>query len=850
MTFLNMAMLFGLLALAVPILIHLLNRNQARPIQWGAMRFLLASIVARSRRLLIEDILLLVLRCLVFAFVALAMARPFLPSRSSVPWELVLPAVLVAVVGMGVAAGVWTDRRMRRILVRIVAGLMIFAIGVSVAERWLQGRRWLGGGEGKDIVLVMDASASMTLNVEGRTSFDKGVDEAKAVISACRPRDAVGVILAGPVPRALVSAPTSDRKEILALLGSRDFHPVGGSMGVLEALNAAAALLAQGQNPAKEIIVITDGQSVGWDVQSEARWRFLADSLKSFLVRPRIVCRKLPLPKSFRNAAVIGIALSRKVVGPDRPVKIDVKIANSGNASVQPSAVDLMVDGTNVAREAVIKEILPAGAETIRFEHRFDRPGMHVIRAQIVGEDDLPLDNTAEWVVPVVDRIPVLVVDGTPSQRPLDGAASFLAIALTPRPENESKPGQDPSSRSRPEGGMGDVVQYLMEPKVIPVAELPQLTTFAPYRAVILANVPRLPSLVTDRLADYVKAGGGILLTPGNRAEPAFYNGWKTAAGEALVPAALAERRLSEENPARFELKTFSHPSLQLIAEAQNSDAASALLDAHWKLAADAQDPAVRIGGLLDSGEPFLVERQLGRGYVLMTSLGLDRRDSNLPTLKCFVPLIHEIVLYLAAPNMTDPNIRPGMEMAIELPTNLINLAVTPKDKAASTRTVEVFTPSEKRRPATVANVEGRPFVRFGETQEPGLYHVLLPAAGGSTNAEVSIPFVVLNQPEESTLTELSETDFATILDRVDLFLARSREEMLTTVMGGIPGQELWKFLAIGAILALLGEIALTRWIAVQRRFHMVETVELRSPAADMQAFRNRAKMLMGGSSK
>ena len=40
MTFLNASMLFGLAALVIPIVIHLLNRSKPRPIEWGAMQFL------------------------------------------------------------------------------------------------------------------------------------------------------------------------------------------------------------------------------------------------------------------------------------------------------------------------------------------------------------------------------------------------------------------------------------------------------------------------------------------------------------------------------------------------------------------------------------------------------------------------------------------------------------------------------------------------------------------------------------------------------------------------------------------------------------------------------------------
>ncbi|GAG43096.1 unnamed protein product, partial [marine sediment metagenome] len=84
MTFLNLAMLTGLVAVAIPIIIHLLNRQRATIVDWGAMRFLLESLTHRSRRILIEEIILMALRCLVVALLVLAMARPFMPSRTTI----------------------------------------------------------------------------------------------------------------------------------------------------------------------------------------------------------------------------------------------------------------------------------------------------------------------------------------------------------------------------------------------------------------------------------------------------------------------------------------------------------------------------------------------------------------------------------------------------------------------------------------------------------------------------------------------------------------------------------------------------------------------------------------------
>src|SRR5262245_23947142 len=78
MSFLNPALLWGLGLTSIPIIIHLLQRRRFRVVRWGAMEFLLLSVRKRSRRLRIEQLLLLLIRCLVIALVVLALSRPAL----------------------------------------------------------------------------------------------------------------------------------------------------------------------------------------------------------------------------------------------------------------------------------------------------------------------------------------------------------------------------------------------------------------------------------------------------------------------------------------------------------------------------------------------------------------------------------------------------------------------------------------------------------------------------------------------------------------------------------------------------------------------------------------------------
>src|SRR5271170_6477982 len=74
--FLNPGFLLIAAALvSVPIIIHLINRMRFKRIRWGAMEFLLKAMKRTRRRLIIEQLLLLALRCFLVFLVGLLVLR-------------------------------------------------------------------------------------------------------------------------------------------------------------------------------------------------------------------------------------------------------------------------------------------------------------------------------------------------------------------------------------------------------------------------------------------------------------------------------------------------------------------------------------------------------------------------------------------------------------------------------------------------------------------------------------------------------------------------------------------------------------------------------------------------------
>ncbi len=101
--------LFGLLGVAIPVLIHLLTRRQQKHIQFSAIHLLTQSQKRSIRKSRPNRLLLLLIRCLAIALFSLALSDPFFSFRKSEAFLSGSPASVVFILddsySMGVQAG-------------------------------------------------------------------------------------------------------------------------------------------------------------------------------------------------------------------------------------------------------------------------------------------------------------------------------------------------------------------------------------------------------------------------------------------------------------------------------------------------------------------------------------------------------------------------------------------------------------------------------------------------------------------------------------------------------------------------------------------------------------------------
>lgn len=154
MQFLNPWFLIGVAAVAVPILIHLVQRERAQRVSFPSLMFVQRVMQPSTRRRRLRHLLLLAMRCLALTLLALAFSRPFISGDS----------------------------------------------GDRVAE-------------GRHLVIALDTSYSMQVG----NRFERALERARALINAADRRDQIGLI-AFSDGYEIVQPLSSERDKILDAL--------------------------------------------------------------------------------------------------------------------------------------------------------------------------------------------------------------------------------------------------------------------------------------------------------------------------------------------------------------------------------------------------------------------------------------------------------------------------------------------------------------------------------------------------------------------------------------------------------------------------------------------------------
>ncbi len=485
-------------------------------------------------------------------------------------------------------------RRLRELVLLALRVAALVLLALAFARPYLSDS--VAAQSGDATLVMIDTSAS--LSAPGR--FDQALARARRALQEAPATHAVG--LATFAQAADVIAPVSqDRAGALAALAQ--VKPGAGATRYRAALQGAANAL---EGRSGRIVVVTDLQQTGWDTASDAG-----------------------IPQS------IGVELE-DIGAPDTNVGVTSlrvegadAVAVVQNFSARP-ATDQVIFAVDARRIGAVPVTLAAGA-TVEARVPLEGVASGGLSASITDRNGYAADNARYAVLDAADAVSVLAV--TPTGHPSE--ALYLERALTVAEGTRG-------FRFRLIGGGGFTA---IDPKA-----LEQVGVIAVLSTRAVAQRGR------ERLAEFVRGGGGLLVAAGPDVDPAIL-------GDALAGLVETSWATRPAEALTFAPDDSRHPVFRVFG------GAGTLANVGFSRAVRISAPSgASVIARYSDGSPALVEERTVGGRVLVFGSDLNYRWNDFPLQPGFVPFIHETVRYLASPRTSRTEFLVGDLQAATIP--------------------------------------------------------------------------------------------------------------------------------------------------------------------------------------
>jgi hypothetical protein len=308
------------------------------------------------------------------------------------------------------------------------------------------------------------------------------------------------------------------------------------------------------------------------------------------------------------NWTIEGLTAPTDLTDPKDPAVSRVKAILTGFATPETEKTVSLVANGNVISSKKLK-VSANGRTPIEFSPLAVEYGFNRCEIRIDGDDALPADNAARFVIRRMDPQRVLFVHSGTDQR----SVTYFAAAL-----NAATRGA-----------------YILQP-----INAEQSTDIDPtkFAFTVLADATKLPSIFQHTLEQYVSKGGNVLIALGlnveRQANIPLWNG-----------AVQGIHNYAATGAASVGQVDFTFPALEQQQPGRENGGWSGTKV--WY--AISVDPAgARVAASLHDGTPLLLERRIGEGHVLLFTSGLDGVTNDLPLQPVFVAFVDKAAKYLS----------------------------------------------------------------------------------------------------------------------------------------------------------------------------------------------------------
>ena len=258
------------------------------------------------------------------------------------------------------------------------------------------------------------------------TRFEKAKQGLSELLSGLTRRDEVILLTSTTVDSQPIT--TGPRDAVSQL---RSLQAKGGPVDLGKLTEAAVTAAEQCSNAQRTVIVASDFQNCNVGRGTTATLSRLNERIEQNDLKPAISFWSFAeTTDEVSNLSVDAVEVDSPAIVAGRNAQFSARVRNASDNPERDLRVVWSIDGVALAPRLLSVDAR-AGATT-RLSHRMDAPGAHEITVSIEHGDAMAEDNRRTMAVDVMREIKVVLVDGKPSSKPLQGQADFLAIALSP----------------------------------------------------------------------------------------------------------------------------------------------------------------------------------------------------------------------------------------------------------------------------------------------------------------------------------------------------------------------------------------------------------------------------------
>jgi hypothetical protein len=768
-SFVNPAILGGLVLLSAPIIIHLLNKRHFQIVPWAAMDFLLQAESRNRRRLRLEDLILLLLRMLIIGLIVFAVARPLLKGVGA-PREEERIVILDDSFSMEASDAGGTAFSFAK---QAAVSQIEDAVGRSVPVSLWFGTRPESGG----LDLAFDAE-------EGASSASEPESAARAagLLAAVReaPASAVRLRLAPLFDRLAERLGESKSGGIRSVVIASDFRAGDWLEGEGAERSALRSELAASFAELERKGILEKLRFRFVDVGSSSRENAFVKDVRASVDHPiaKVPTRILIDIENGGSSERRFVTGELEVGDPESLAASPASDGAAAGASAGAGAAE--VPGSFRALHRIplpsIESIAAGRSATVEIEFTFEKAGKYPIAVRIEG-DRMPRDDGAYAVVDVSEGVRILIVDGDPGTSRFTGEAGFLSAALAPR---------GLPTGLLPRRITGEITARDLEDA----------------GAVLVLNRERLRPAEVRLLDEFAREGGGIGFFLGSRVSAEAYAESFPAAGEGaarggpagLFPATLGKVKDAEGPRIRLRIADAAHPAFEPFRGIEGSSLEQVGFDRFFEI--EPQGGARIAARFTDTAStPAIIERSAGKGRAAIFNLSADRDWNDWPADPSYPVVLQEWARYLARTGAAESSFTVGDPLSWEAAPGLEYIVTAPGGKGATVRP------------------EGGRAV-FAGAREHGLYRIVPRAVAGSEAPRRALePFWRAGRldPAESDLEPAGEERLRKALGGAGVEFTMGRDVDVDVFRKSEEG-ETWRALASCAGIFLVIELLAAWW--------------------------------------